>query len=163
MSLIEKNDKDILKLNGSNSNSDKSPYSKIRTNKEILDCAFHPDENSLLLTAALINGRIKIYDLLKGQKVDEETNSKKIKAKSKNLVSVQKIHSKSIRKISYPLNSSNLIFTASKDQSIKLTDFKQESNVLNLEEAHEYELTFFKFKRWIKNFILFFVKQKALQ
>jgi len=55
----------------------------------------------------------------------------------KRLVSVHKLHRKSIRKISTPENNNDLIFTASKDKSVKLTDLKQESTVLTLENAHE--------------------------
>lgn len=55
----------------------------------------------------------------------------------KRLLSAHKLHKKSIRKISYPENDKNLIFTASKDKSIKLTDLKKEENVLNIEKAHE--------------------------
>ena len=57
--------------------------------------------------------------------------------KEKRLVSVHKLHKKSIRRIAYPLNNTDLIFTASKDKSIKLTDLKHEANVLTLEAAHE--------------------------
>jgi hypothetical protein len=55
----------------------------------------------------------------------------------KRLVSAHKLHKKSIRKISTPENNNDLIFTASKDKSIKLTDLKQESTILTLEQAHE--------------------------
>jgi WD40 repeat protein len=57
--------------------------------------------------------------------------------KKKRLVSVQKLHKKSIRKIVFTENNTNLIFSASKDKSIKLTDLKQESNILTIEKAHK--------------------------
>ncbi|RNA43412.1 WD repeat-containing 55-like [Brachionus plicatilis] len=96
-------------------------YSELNSKIEILDILFHPSENNIL-NIGLINGKLKIYDVSKTKK---------------RLVSAQKIHKKSIRKISFPVNNSNTVFTASKDKSIKLTDIKQESNILTIENAHE--------------------------
>lgn len=56
--------------------------------------------------------------------------------KKQRLVSAHKLHKKSIRKLAYPTNNSDLIFSASKDKSIKLTDLKHEANILTLEDAH---------------------------
>jgi WD40 repeat protein len=53
------------------------------------------------------------------------------------LISSHKLHKKSLRKITFPLNDSNLIFTVSKDKSLKLTDLKHEQNILSIETAHD--------------------------
>ncbi len=55
----------------------------------------------------------------------------------KRLVSVDKLHKKSIRKLALPQSSPNLIFTASKDKSIQLYDVKHESSVMHLIDAHD--------------------------
>jgi WD40 repeat protein len=60
-----------------------------------------------------------------------------ISKKEKRLLKAQKLHKGSVRKLAYPQNNCDLIFTASKDKSLKLNDLKQESNVLTIENAHE--------------------------
>ena len=72
------------------------------------------------------------YSLIKWYEFSYDLSKKK-----QRLVSAHKLHKKSLRKIAYPVNNSDLIFTASKDKSIKLTDIKHESNILTLEDAHK--------------------------
>ena len=82
--------------------------------------------------------------------------------KKQRLVSAHKLHKKSIRKLAYPVNNSDLIFTASKDKSIKLTDLKHETSILTLEDAHEYgrfvQLTLFFLFLYLKIKLIYDVK-----
>ncbi len=55
----------------------------------------------------------------------------------KRLVSVHKLHKKSIRKISFTNDNQNYMFTASKDKTIKLTDLTESKNILTIENAHK--------------------------
>jgi WD40 repeat protein len=70
--------------------------------------------------------------------------------KKQRLVRAHKLHKKSIRKLAHPTNNSDLIFSASKDKSIKLTDLKHESNILTLDEAHSYDINFLQYQNILK-------------
>ena len=79
---------------------------------------------------------VKHFFLLLNSNSEFKLKRYDLNKKKERLVSAHKLHKKSIRKLAYPQNNSNMIFSASKDKSIKLTDLKHESNILTLEEAH---------------------------
>lgn len=135
--MSSKLEKVVEEDNSENLEEKEQVYNELKSKIEILDILFHPSENNLL-HVGLINGKLKMYVkfLSKSNFIFIKKRYDVSKTK-KRLICAQKIHKKSIRKISFPANNSNIVFTASKDKSIKLTDIKQESNILTMENAHE--------------------------
>lgn len=112
---------------------EKESFKPIKSKIEVLDLVYHPSEERIV--TGHINGKIKVYQV---------SNEKK------RLVSFYKLHKKSIRKIAFSHNDSNIVFSASKDKSIKLFDLKHETDVLNLEKAHEKPInTFTVIDHWL--------------
>jgi WD40 repeat protein len=119
-------------------------YNDIKPKLEILDAVFHPRSSDNLIALGLINGKLKLY-----RNVFPEFivliylgsyfpfTSYKVSNERKRLVSVQKLHKKSIRKISFTQDDQNYMFTASKDKTIKLTDLNESKTIMTIENAHK--------------------------